>query len=321
MSSLSKLSLTKPEYIAVDEASTRSTPASLSQSYVLCPLPSKLSLLYSFLKSHTKARTVAFLTSTAQVKHVYSLFCALQPGLPLLQLHGKMAQLARTKAFLSFQERPHGCLFATDVASRGLDFPELDWVVQVDCPSTPDDYIHRAGRTARNGKAGQCLLMLTDNEQPILENLKGRGCEVRVCKERSNGCCMNNSSFVTRFARRAANSATASCSSLLQLKRVSINASKAVSVAKRASALNASDPEAADRARRAFKGYVRSVHLETDKSVFSASSLDLEGYAKSLGLPKAPNVKSVLRGKSGEEGREEGKKVKNKNRKLERWDV
>ena len=40
-------------------------------------------------------------------------------------------------------------LFATDVAGRGLDFPNVDWVVQMDCPEDLDSYIHRAGRTAR----------------------------------------------------------------------------------------------------------------------------------------------------------------------------
>lgn len=40
-------------------------------------------------------------------------------------------------------------LFATDIASRGLDFPAVDWVLQADCPDDVDQYIHRAGRTAR----------------------------------------------------------------------------------------------------------------------------------------------------------------------------
>jgi hypothetical protein len=41
------------------------------------------------------------------------------------------------------------CLFATDVAARGLDFPNVDWVVQVDCPEDVPTYVHRVGRTAR----------------------------------------------------------------------------------------------------------------------------------------------------------------------------
>jgi superfamily II DNA/RNA helicase len=56
-------------------------------------------------------------------------------------------------------------LFATDVASRGLDFPAVNWVVQMDCPEDCHTYIHRAGRTARFEEGGEALLMLTPNEE------------------------------------------------------------------------------------------------------------------------------------------------------------
>ena len=56
-------------------------------------------------------------------------------------------------------------MFATDVASRGLDFPGVNWVVQMDCPEDVDTYIHRAGRTARYEDGGEALLMLTLNEE------------------------------------------------------------------------------------------------------------------------------------------------------------
>ena len=51
------------------------------------------------------------------------------------------------------------------MASRGLDFPGVNWVVQMDCPEDVDTYIHRAGRTARYEDGGEALLMLTLNEE------------------------------------------------------------------------------------------------------------------------------------------------------------
>ena len=53
---------------------------------------------------------------------MYDLFCTLQPGVPLLALHGKIKQEGRTKVYFDFLQRPYAVLFATDVAARGLDF-------------------------------------------------------------------------------------------------------------------------------------------------------------------------------------------------------
>lgn len=63
------------------------------------------------------------------------------------------------------------CMFATDIAARGLDFPAVDWVVQADCPEDADTYIHRVGRTARYDSTGNGLLfLLTSEKQGKIEN-------------------------------------------------------------------------------------------------------------------------------------------------------
>lgn len=67
--------------------------------------------------------------------------------------------------FDAFCAKKEMCLFATDIAARGLDFPKVDWVVQVDCPEDTDTYIHRVGRTARNTAPGNALLFLLESEK------------------------------------------------------------------------------------------------------------------------------------------------------------
>lgn len=66
-----------------------------------------------------------------QVRFAFELLCALQPGTPVMALHGKCKHSRRTQIYLDFVRRPGAVLLATDIAARGLDFPSVDWVIQV----------------------------------------------------------------------------------------------------------------------------------------------------------------------------------------------
>lgn len=67
-------------------------------------------------------------------------------------------------------------LIATDIAARGLDFPSVDWVIQVDAPEDAETYIHRVGRTARYESKGQSLLFLLPSEEEGMSKvLEGKG--------------------------------------------------------------------------------------------------------------------------------------------------
>lgn len=104
-------------------------------------------------------------TPLHQVRFVFETFCKLQPGIPLLHLHGKQKQATRLATCTRFTSTKHTVLFATDLAARGLDFPAVDWVVQVDAPEDADTYIHRVGRTARYESHGKALLLLCPSEE------------------------------------------------------------------------------------------------------------------------------------------------------------
>ncbi len=80
---------------------------------------------------------------TNQVRFVYTAFKKLRPGVPLRALHGGMKQGKRMGSFQEFNSSRAAVMFATDVAARGLDFPEIEWVVQADCPEDVAAYIHR----------------------------------------------------------------------------------------------------------------------------------------------------------------------------------
>jgi len=72
-------------------------------------------------------------------------------------MHGDIAQNQREVTMKRFREGKFQVLVATDVASRGLDIPEVELVIQLDPPKDTESYIHRSGRTARAGRSGTCI--------------------------------------------------------------------------------------------------------------------------------------------------------------------
>ncbi|GAA5895787.1 RNA-dependent ATPase HCA4 [Sporobolomyces salmoneus] len=270
---LARLSLQSPEYVAVrengngkgkekadqdgegEEEAMEEVPKNLEQHYMVVDLPSKLDVLWTFIKTHLFTKTIVFLSSGKQVRFVYENFRHMRPGVPLLHMHGKQKQLQRLEIYQRFLSAKHSILFATDIAARGLDFPSIDWVVQVDCPEDVETYIHRVGRTARYQSKGKALLFLLPSEEE---------------------------GFVKRLEAKK-----------VDCGKIKANEKKRQTVRSQLQSAAFQYPEIKFLAQRAFISYVRSVYLQKDKETFDVSTLPLEEYAASLGLAGAPKIKFV----------------------------
>ena len=180
VSDLARLSLKDP--ICISPGEEEVTPSSLEQHYAVVELDKKLDTLWSFIKTHLQSKILVFFSCCKQVRFVYETFCRMHPGVPLMHLHGKQKQMTRLATFDKFTRTKQAILFATDIAARGLDFPAVDWVVQVDCPEDAETYIHRVGRTARYESAGKAFLFLMPSEEGMLEALKAKNIEVNKIK-------------------------------------------------------------------------------------------------------------------------------------------
>uniref|UniRef100_S4RXX4 ATP-dependent RNA helicase n=1 Tax=Petromyzon marinus TaxID=7757 RepID=S4RXX4_PETMA len=173
---LAKISLKKePLYVGVDDHKETATVDGLEQQrstpYVVCPSEKRFLLLFTFLKKNRKKKIMVFFSSCMSVKFHYELFNYID--LPVMGIHGKQKQTKRTTTFFQFCNADSGTLLCTDVAARGLDIPEVDWIVQFDPPDDPKEYIHRVGRTARGiGGQGHALLILRPEELGFLRYLK-----------------------------------------------------------------------------------------------------------------------------------------------------
>src|SRR5207302_7479151 len=85
-------------------------------------------------------------------------------GYDVALLHGDLSQRDRDRAMHRFREAHVRHLIATNVAARGLDIDDISHVVNYDVPLTPEEYLHRVGRTARAGRDGVAVTLITPSE-------------------------------------------------------------------------------------------------------------------------------------------------------------
>lgn len=253
---LARLSLRDPEVVAVHAASAAATPLKLSQAWVRVSPGEKLDALWGFLRSHLRSKTIVFLATCGQVRFVHSAFKHLRPGVPVKALHGKMKHPRRLAVFRDFTEAGKGAgmvLFATDVAARGLDFPDVDWVVQLDCPEDVEAYVHRVGRTARFQRGGRALLMLNPSE---VAGMTGALQAARV-----------------------------------PIREIKLNPDKAVAITTKLHSLMSKFPELKEEAQKGLVAYLRSVHLNPNEEVFDVLKLPIGELAYSMGMVNPPKLR------------------------------
>lgn len=98
------------------------------------------------------------------------------------RIHSDLTQAQRLQALDGFREGKHRILVATDVAARGLDIPAIEHVVNYDIPDSVDDYVHRAGRTARGDAEGVVSTIATFLDKPLIKELEATlGFELPRC--------------------------------------------------------------------------------------------------------------------------------------------
>lgn len=239
-----------PLYINVDEEKQFATVEGVEQGYCIVDADKRFLLLFSFLKKMAKKKIIVFFSSCNSVKYNAELLNFID--LPVLHLHGKMKQQARTNTFFEFCNAKTGTLICTDVAARGLDIPAVDWIVQFDPPDDPRDYIHRVGRTARgsNGK-GRSLMFLQPSEVGFLSHLKA----ARVP--------------VVEFE---------------------FPASKIFNIQSQLEKLIGKNYYLNQSAKDGYRSYLHAYASHSLRSVFDVSKLDLVKVAKSFGFATPPRV-------------------------------
>ncbi|RDW60472.1 DEAD/DEAH box helicase [Aspergillus mulundensis] len=120
------------------------------------------------LEIQKASKIIVFGVTANMVALFHDLFVQGLTPLQTFEIHSRLSQAARTRTTTQFKEAESGILFASDVIGRGMDFPNVDLVVQVGLPSSGEQYVHRVGRTARAGNDGRAIILLTTAESFFL---------------------------------------------------------------------------------------------------------------------------------------------------------
>ncbi|KAM5473489.1 ribosomal RNA processing protein [Microsporum audouinii] len=167
--SLQRASLSNPLRVSIS-SNKYQTVSTLLQSYIFIPHKYKDVYLVHILNEFPGQSTIIFTRTVNETQRIAILLRAL--GFGAIPLHGQLSQSARLGALGKFRSGSRNILVATDVAARGLDIPAVDLVLNFDLPSDSKTYIHRVGRTARAGRSGRAISIVTQYEVEIWQRIE-----------------------------------------------------------------------------------------------------------------------------------------------------
>jgi ATP-dependent RNA helicase DDX55/SPB4 len=237
-------------------------PTQLTNKYMVVESDEKLSQMMAFLEKHTEQKFMIFFSTCNCVNFFTKIVTHLVKQKPEMvkqdfmvhSLHGKMTHKQRTQAFKSFGASNRGALLCTDVAARGIDVPDISWIIQFDPPKDPDFYVHRIGRTARAGRKGSALSLLRPNEEAYVDFLQKRNVPMTA---------MNKADSVEDV--------------LSVVKKLVIN-----------------DRDMLNKGTQAFVSFIRAYKEHRCQYIFQFKELNAGSVARSyalLKLPKMPELK------------------------------
>ncbi|CAI7721323.1 ATP-dependent RNA helicase HAS1, putative [Plasmodium vivax] len=245
---LIRLSLQKPIFI---EVTTKiATVERLQQGYALVDEDKRFLLLFTFLKRNISKKIMVFFNNCMSVQFYNDLLNYID--IPTFCIHGKKKQNKRLKSFSEFSAAQSAILLCTNVAARGLDIPNVNYIIQYDPPDDSKEYIHRVGRTCRGkDSSGSAIIFLMKHELKFLNYLK----------------------FYN-----------------IPINQFAYDPSKLINVQSHIESIVTKNFHLHKMAREAFKSYLNGYITYALKDVFDVNNLNLLLTSKNFGLEAPPKV-------------------------------
>ncbi|KAK9760143.1 ATP-dependent rRNA helicase spb4, variant 2 [Basidiobolus ranarum] len=248
------------------------TPASLENGYIACDSDQKLGQLIRVLQSQNDKKYIVYFSTCACVDYFFKILSKISAlsEFKIFSLHGQMETKRRNATYNSFVSIPEGqgaILVCTDVASRGLDIPDVDYVVQFDPPQDPKVFAHRCGRTARAGRRGRAVVFLNrGREETYVDFL-----QIRKIPLRKYPFLGPDLSPVTETEEP-------------------IEDPENDKLLEEVQAIVASDRDIYDKSMKAFVSFARSYSKHEATYIFRVKEFDFGKAARGYGLLKLPKM-------------------------------
>jgi ATP-dependent RNA helicase DeaD len=152
--------LTEPEWVLLSE--DQIYVKEVEHLYCLTPRLHKEAVLYKLIEYENPASSMVFCNTKEETRQVYTFLAG--KGLPTAMLSSDLPQRKRETVMGRFRDGEVRHLVTTDVASRGIDIEDLSHVFIFSTPDSPEQYIHRAGRTGRVGKSGRAISLVSAHD-------------------------------------------------------------------------------------------------------------------------------------------------------------
>ena len=162
----------EPERVTIEDAPevAQAGPGKFRQLVVECEFDDKTAVLLGLIGEYRPESSIVFCNLKATASALADELAAFH--ISAATLHGDLEQRDRDKVMAKFRNRSIRILVATDVAARGIDVEDVKIVFNYDLPAKPEVYVHRIGRTARAGKGGLAVALMTRREQHKIDAIE-----------------------------------------------------------------------------------------------------------------------------------------------------
>ena len=142
----------------------------VEHSVAMIGMDDKRFFLERMVKEHPESKILVFVRTKVRAERVYK--AMERVGIKTVTIHGDKEQKDRLDVMNIFKSGEVKILIATDVSARGIDIPDVDYVVNYDLPDVAENYVHRVGRTGRGVKKGLAVSFCSEEEKPVLDEIE-----------------------------------------------------------------------------------------------------------------------------------------------------